>query len=162
MYIPIIVAFTFNVIISSCIIYYLKQLETIGCKCALNFKHDYIFYFTCINLFFATMNILIGFTTIYRMFMLIAFIPLLIAGIVNVVFTIQYVNEVKEKNCDCSKSFYRDMMYILAIINASVWILLFLILIPMILMYPALIKNLVTNKIFIKKYSKYGRPNNAL
>ena len=38
--------FLISVIVSSLILYYLKQLENIGCKCALNFKHDYIFYFT--------------------------------------------------------------------------------------------------------------------
>ena len=49
------IAFVFNVVISSCIIYYLKRLETIGCKCALNFKHDYIFYFT-LNINFKISN----------------------------------------------------------------------------------------------------------
>ena len=34
----------FGCLLSILIIYYLKNLETIGCKCALNYKRDYIFY----------------------------------------------------------------------------------------------------------------------
>ena len=41
--------------------------------------------------------------------------------LVNIVFTIQYVDEMQKINCDCSESVYRTMMYILAIINACVW-----------------------------------------
>jgi hypothetical protein len=162
MAIPIIVAFTFNLIVSSLIIYYLNRLEKIGCKCALNFKRDYIFYFTCINLFFALMNVLIGTTIIYQTIMLVVFFPLVVAGIVNIVYTIQYVNEMKQLNCDCSESIYRELMFILAIVNACAYILVFLLFIPIIIMYPSLFKKIVTNKQFIKKYMKNGRPNNAL
>jgi hypothetical protein len=162
MEIPILVAFTFTVIISSCIIYYLKHLEEIGCKCALNYKRDYILYFTVINLFFATMNVFAGHTAIYRMVMLVVSLPLVIAGIVNIVYTIQFVNDVKENNCNCSESLFREIMFILAIVNASVWILFILIVIPIVLMYPSQLKTIITNKKFLKKYIKNGRPNNAI
>ena len=61
--------------------------------------------------------------------MLIIFIPYMIAAIMNLVFTIQYVDEMKKINCDCSESVFREMMYILAIINACVWALSILIII---------------------------------
>jgi hypothetical protein len=157
-----IVAFVFNIIVSSLIIYYLNRLQQIGCKCALNFKRDYIFYFTCINLGITLTRALFGSLSIVKMLMLFISIPLVIAAIVNIVYTIQYVNEMKKNNCDCSESVYRELMFILAIINACAYILFFLILIPVIIMYPALFKKIVTNKQFIKKYMNKGRPTNAL
>jgi hypothetical protein len=114
-------------VISGLIIYYLKNLETIGCKCALNFKHQYIFIFTCIALLIGVLNILFRSIHMFKMFMLIISIPYFIAAIVNLVFTIQYVDEMKQINCNCSESVYRTMMYILAIINACVWSLSLLI-----------------------------------
>ena len=109
------------------IIYYLKNLETIGCKCALNFKHNYIFIFTCIVLSIGILNILFSSFHMFKIFMLIISIPYAIAAIVNLVFTIQYVDEMKKINCDCSESMLRTLMYILAIINACVWSLTILI-----------------------------------
>ncbi len=114
-------------VISGLIIYYLKNLETIGCKCALNFKHHYILIFTSIALTIGVLNILFNSIHMFRMFMLIISIPYFIAAIVNMVFTIQYVDEMQKINCDCSESIYRTMMFILAIINASVWALSILI-----------------------------------
>ena len=155
-------AFVFNVIIASCIIYYLKRLETINCKCALNFKHQYIFYFTCINLFFALINFAFGTVSIVRFIMLFVSIPLVIAAIINIVYTIQYVNELKKNDCACSESFYRELMYILAIINACAWIILILIIIPLAIQYPDVLKKTLNNKKFLKLYIKNGRPTNAL
>lgn len=162
MEIPVLFAFTFTVIISLCIIYYLRHLEEIGCKCALNYKRDYILYFTCINLFFATMNAFFGTTSMYRMVMLVVTLPLFVAGIVNIVYTIQFINDVKKNNCNCSESLYREIMFILAIVNASVIILLFLIILPILIMYPSQLKAIFTNKRFMKQYLKTARPNNAV
>ena len=156
------IAFVFNVVISSCIIYYLKRLETIGCKCALNFKHDYIFYFTCINLGVALLRFGVGSIAIVRTIMLFVSIPLVIAAIVNIVYTIQYVDEMKKNNCNCSESIYRDLMYILAIINACAWIILLLIVLPIAIQYPDSLKKILTNKKVLNQYIKKGRPNNAI
>lgn len=46
---------------------------------------------------------------------------LVLAIITNVVFTLQYVEELKKDNCDCSESVFRTMMYILSIISAITW-----------------------------------------
>ena len=55
------------------------------------------------------------------MFMLIIIIPYVIAGLANLVFTIQYVDELKKINCDCSESVFRTMMYFLAILSICIW-----------------------------------------
>ena len=38
----------------------------------------------------------------------------------NVVFVIQFVNELKREDCACSDSVYKDVMYILSILHAIV------------------------------------------
>ena len=126
---PRIFGFILGSIFPILIIYYLKTLETIGCKCALTFKHDYIFIFTCIALSLGFLNVFFSDVRMIKMFMLIISIPYVIAAIVNLVFTIQYVDEMAKINCDCSESVFRTMMYILAIINACVWGLSILIMI---------------------------------
>ena len=55
-------------------------------------------------------------------------ILLLIGGVINVVYTIQFVQDMKKKNCECSKSVFREMMFILAILQAISWIFLILLL----------------------------------
>jgi hypothetical protein len=109
------------VIISCTIIYYLKKLEEIDCRCALNFKHNYILYFTYFNLFFVVIKYLFFKKTAVTKWV---FIPILIAQITNTIFTIQYINDVKKNKCQCSESFIREGMYILAIISACAWVLI--------------------------------------
>lgn len=123
------IGFLIGSIFSVLIIYYLKNLETIGCKCALNFKHHYIFIFTCIVLSLGLLNVFFSEFRMFKIIMAIIAIPYVIAAIVNLVFTIQYVDEMAKINCDCSESVFRTMMYILAIINACVWGLSILIII---------------------------------
>jgi hypothetical protein len=43
-----------------------------------------------------------------------------IAGIVNIVFVIKYVNMLKYRKCGCSESMYRDILYVFSIIDAVV------------------------------------------
>ena len=40
----------------------------------------------------------------------------MVISITNYVFTIQYVQQMKKENCNCSESVYRTMMYIFSII----------------------------------------------
>lgn len=154
--------FLVNVSILIIIIYYLKKLETIDCKCALNFKHHYIFYFSCITLLYALMNF--GFSSLksYKIFVLFIAIPLMIGSIINIIFTIQYVNDLKNKKCECSESIYREIMYIVAILRASVLVLTILILISLFLMYPTDVNYVLKNKKIWKQFLKNDRSNNSI
>ena len=53
--------FLLEISISLCIIYYLNQLDKIGCKCSLNYKHDYILYYTIFILLYAFIKFFIMF-----------------------------------------------------------------------------------------------------
>ena len=143
--------FLLEISISLCIIYYLNQLDKIGCKCSLNYKHDYILYYTIFILLYAFLKYLGGQLSSFRMFQLIIFIPLMIAGIVNIVYTIQYVNDLKEKKCECSESVFREGMYILAIIRLCVIVLLFILFFSLIFQDPTSFKKMVSNKAFWNK-----------
>jgi hypothetical protein len=51
---------------------------------------------------------------------------MMVGGIVNVIFTLQYVAKLKVTECKCSESVYRDIMETLAIINAVTYGIVFL------------------------------------
>lgn len=154
--------FVVNIAILIIIIYYLKKLETIECKCALNFKHHYIFYFSCISLLYALMNFAFSSLKIYKIFVLFIAIPLMVGSIINIIFTIQYVNDLKDKNCNCSESINREIMYIVAILRASVLVLTILILISLFLMYPTDVNYVLKNKKIWKQFLKNDRSNNSI
>ncbi len=115
-----------NLFISGTIFYYLYYLEKNNCKCSLTFQRNYIYYYTiiifiinAITLFFQKKikklsSILLPFSII-----------LLIAGIVNIIYTFEYTNDMKKQNCKCSESIIRDLMFIIAIIQSFVIIIFF-------------------------------------
>lgn len=107
------------------IIYYLKNLETIGCKCAMNYKRSYIMYYTIFNLVLVASNLVSGNRLTDYIAKSSFAIPIILVlaslGITNVVFTLQYIEELKKDNCECSESVFRTMMYILSIISAITW-----------------------------------------
>lgn len=112
-----------GITLSSLIIYYLNNLKTIGCECALNFKRDYIMYYSMVSILFNIVSFAVGVPTIliyYIRYPILYSIPavLFAAAVVNMVFIFQYVEEMKKINCECSESVYRDMMFVLAILQA--------------------------------------------
>ena len=116
---------SFSMILTGSIVYYLKHLETIGCKCAMNYKRTYIMSFHIFNLAFGAASLLSGGKLpeyiAKSAYVLPIISVLLIAIITNIVFTLQYVEELKKDNCDCSESVFRTMMYVLSIISAVTW-----------------------------------------
>ena len=114
-----------SMVIPGLILYYLKNLETIGCKCAMNYKRTYIMFYAIFGLAFGASNLLSGGRVTDYITESPFAIPLLFvlaaAGIANIVLTLMYVEELKKDNCECSESVFRTMMYILSIIGAAVW-----------------------------------------
>lgn len=106
-------------------VYYLYSLEQKGCECAMDFRRVYIMAFTAIFLVYSlTLN---WFAPKILMNNIQYILPvILVAGIVNVVYTLQYVAKLKATNCKCSESTYRDIMETLAIVNAVTYGITFL------------------------------------
>jgi len=112
-----------GIVLSSLIIYYVTNLETIGCECAMGYKRTYILAYNAVAVLYGVFMVIFGADKVASILLkqpLLFAIPGLLAaaGVVNVVITLMFVEEMKKKNCECSKSVYRDMMYVLAIIQA--------------------------------------------
>ena len=116
-----------NLFISGTIIYYLNHLEKIGCQCSLTFQRNYIYYYTICIFIINLLNLFLKKITV-----LPVQIILLLASIINIVYTIEYVEDMKKLNCNCSESMIRDLMFIIAILRICVVILFILIIISII------------------------------
>ena len=116
-----------NLFISGTILYYLYYLEKINCKCSLTFQRNYIYYYTII--IFIINSITIFFQKKLKELALVILpisIMLLIAGLVNIIYTFEYINDMKKQNCKCSESIIRDLMFIFAILQSFVISIFFL------------------------------------
>ena len=106
-------------------VYYLYSLEQKGCECAMDFRRVYIMAYTAIFLVYSiTLNWVAPKILMNNIQYILPVI--LVAGIVNVVYTLQYVAKLKATNCKCSESVYRDIMETLAIVNAVTYGITFL------------------------------------
>jgi hypothetical protein len=80
-------------------------------------------YYSMVNILFNVVSLTVGVPTIlnyYNRYPILYSVPAILfaAAIVNMVFIFQYVEEMKKINCECSESVYRDMMFVLAILQA--------------------------------------------
>lgn len=115
-----------NVLCASIIVYYLLYLKKIDCKCSINYKNHYILGFNIILVFYSLFFIFTKYNA--EKFPIIGLL-LFLGEIFSVIFTILFVNDLKNQNCNCSVSFMRTLMYILAIIQVCIFIILLLFLI---------------------------------
>ena len=106
-------------------IHYLYSLEQKGCECAMDYKRVYIMAFTAV---FLVYSLLLNWIAPKIIINYIHYIlpVIMVGGIVNVVFTLQYVAKLKATNCKCSESVYREIMETFAIINAVTYGIAFL------------------------------------
>ena len=124
-----------GLIFSGLIIYYLRHLEKLGCLCAMTPQRNYIYYYTIILVLFNLVNMFLlpnmnkNSVKPFAMIMGPIAILLLIGGVINIVYTIEFVQDMKKKNCECSKSVFREMMFILAILQVISWLFLILLLV---------------------------------
>lgn len=112
------------IIIELLILRYLVHLEQIGCRCAMDWRREYIIFFIALTVVYALVSLFMG----PQQIPVIQF-TLFILGILNVIFVIQYVNRLKKEKCECSESVYREIMYVIAIIRAALYGLMLLLLI---------------------------------
>jgi hypothetical protein len=113
--------------LSSVNVYYLHSLERLGCQCSLTGKRAYILGFNLFTIALGLFSIFIGGNkALSRIFLTypLLYIALLVATLVNVAFTIQFVNEMKRENCACSDSIFKDVLYVLALMQAITWSIL--------------------------------------
>lgn len=103
------------------ILRYLMRLETIGCECAMDWRRDYIIFFIALTIVNAFVVLFMGPQQVPGLQF-----ALFVMGFLNVVFVLQYVHRLKKEKCECSISVYREIMYIIAILRAALYGLLFM------------------------------------
>ena len=128
-----------GLIFSALIIYYLHNLEKIGCACSMTPQRNYIYFYTIVLVLFNLVNMFLlpsmdsNMVKPFAMVMGPIAILLLVGGVINVIYTIEFVEDMKKKNCNCSVSVFREMMFILAILQAISWLFLIILLVISIL-----------------------------
>lgn len=90
----------------------------------MNYKRDYIYAYTIFSICYDIINAgtqgkISKYLEDKKSGIYIALI-LVLAGIINLVFTFQYILDIKKDNCNCSESVFREMMFALAIIRTCV------------------------------------------
>jgi len=122
-----VIALLIGMSLQGCIIYYLNNLKTIGCECAMNDKRTFIFGYSIFSLLIGVPQLFTKSVTNYLAKYQVAGLGLLVLAISNIVITLLYIEDIKKENCKCSESVFRDMMYYLAIINACIFGLMILV-----------------------------------
>ena len=114
------------ILIQVLLINYLLRLEKIGCKCAMDWRRKYMLFYMFVLLIHV---VLITFVDRQQYQIPILQTAVMVLGVVNVIVTLQYVSQLKKDNCTCSESLYRDIITLVAYLNAIMYSLLFVIVI---------------------------------
>lgn len=107
------------IVIQLLLINYLIRLEKIGCKCAMDWRRDFMIFYMMVVLLHAILTAFLPMTITPLLQTLVAAL-----GIFNVIITLQYIARLKHERCKCSDSMYKDAITIIAYFNAAVYIAL--------------------------------------
>jgi uncharacterized membrane protein len=99
----------------SIILYYLLRLEQTGCKCALDWRRNYIIGMFVLFILVAIFSPMRKLTGGLQLLFIAVFIGLVMA---NIVIVFDYVNYLKKEKCKCSESHLRNLMQLVTIIHA--------------------------------------------
>ena len=120
------VAAFIGVVLSTIILLYLNKLEQLGCECAYDWRRNYIMMYAVVMIVYGIMDlygVLSGNATVNQWVKTL--VPVTwIAGILFAIFGIQYVHYLQKEKCSCSAEIGRDVLYIVAIVDAIFFSLL--------------------------------------
>ena len=104
--------FIFTIILNSIIIYYLINLEDVSCNCIIDWRHNYIKYFSIFMILINTL-IFIGVQIPYRPMNknIIGFISMgfVILSLVNMYSLYTYVGDLNDTKCVCAVDKQKDI-----------------------------------------------------
>lgn len=112
------------VIINVYLLIYLMNLANIGCKCALNWRRNYIMFFIVLSLILSVASVF-SYDILTSSIVMSVFT---VASIANVVIVLQYISMLKKEHCECSEDLAREIMQFIAILYAFFYVLLFVVL----------------------------------
>lgn len=106
------------IVLQLLILKYLFDLEKIGCACAMDWRRSYAMFYLVVSVVLSLVFMFVN----RRDFMGLRLI-MGAMGILYVISVLQYVYRLKKEKCECSQSAYREIMYIVAIIQAFFMVL---------------------------------------
>ena len=108
-----------NIIFMAYILTFLFKLEQTGCECASDWRRVYIIIYCVYKIAFSLLQYL-SFTTVMLMLGPINFA----LDLLFIVFTFQYVHRLKREKCSCSEDLGRTILYIVAAIDAAMFVII--------------------------------------
>jgi hypothetical protein len=115
------------VIIQLLLINYLLRLEKIGCECAMDWRRNFMMFYMGV-----TIVHVMALTLVPRNLIPLVQTSVSVLGVMNVILTLQYVGRLKREKCQCSESVYKEIITLVAIFNAVMYMLLLVIVLYMI------------------------------
>ena len=116
-------------IINIFVLIYLDNLEKIGCKCAFDWRRTYAYVYTIIFLIYAfvvgviyaSISDNMSENSIVLMENIITAITgiMVLAGILYIIFSLQYIHNLRNIKCECSKHLTRDVWEIVLYIEVA-------------------------------------------
>ncbi len=105
---------------------YLIRLESIGCKCAMDWRRSYMMFFLSANVILNVANLGLLLSSGGRATLFTSFGPvgvalaglLWLAGILFMVTALQYTSRLRREKCECSDALARTVLRVVAIIQA--------------------------------------------
>lgn len=86
---------------------YLVKLEKIGCKCALNWRRNYMITFMIFSLATNVISVIAPSLRLNKVYVIIS----AILSLMFLIVTIQYVKKLKNDKCECSKDSTREILF---------------------------------------------------
>lgn len=124
------------IVLQLLILKYLFDLEKIGCACAMDWRRSYAMFYLVVSVVLSLVFMFVN----RRDFMGLRLI-MGAMGILYVISVLQYVYRLKKEKCECSQSAYREIMYIVAILQAFVIALSVIVAIAGMIMLMALLRS---------------------
>ena len=118
------------------VIVYLYRLESIGCKCAMDFRRTYVIAYLIVSLVYsAAVGVLMYLfrksslpvdSKVPAITLGVLSLVMLLAGILYIVFGLQYIERLKEEKCECSEDLARDVWQVVLYIHIAFLVLMVL------------------------------------
>lgn len=116
------------------VLVYLFRLESIGCKCAMDWRRTYVIAYLIVSIVYSAFvwfltyrfskSALIGADSrIPAITLGVLSLVMLIAGILYIVFGMQYISRLREEKCECSDDVAREVWEVVLYIHIAFLVL---------------------------------------
>ena len=126
------------------VLYVVTRLERIGCKCALDWKLDFIRNFTMFIVFWISLCILAGLVSpaalLHPAFQAVGFVVSILSLVVLVI-ALTYISQLRAVHCTCAESTARNVWEIVLWLRVAMIVTAFVMTIIMVAMGHSAIKH---------------------